>query len=108
MLTGERVNKHDCTEVLTELRVERNAVQLFAGQRDVKEVELRQEGEDMQPQLVRQKQPLGVLLISGCLGNKPYSLDRGQGGWKHTVMQLLRARETQTISLQTSVTSKSV
>ena len=31
MLTGERVNKHDCTEVFTELRVERNAGQLLAG-----------------------------------------------------------------------------
>ena len=30
-LTGERVNKHDCTEVFTELRVERNAGQLLAG-----------------------------------------------------------------------------
>ena len=39
----------------------------------MKEVELRQEGEDVQPQLVRQKQPLGVLLISGCLGNKSHS-----------------------------------
>ena len=31
MLTGERVNKHDCTEVFTRLRVERNAGQLLAG-----------------------------------------------------------------------------
>ena len=73
------VTEHDCAAELTQLRVERYAVQLFAGQRDMEEVQLRQEGEDMQPELVGQKQPLGVLLqfTSWCLERKKDILVRG-------------------------------